>query len=381
MIEGAELPLRVLGTSAHGPNDPSFRVRVALPGRALAAHGILLEELPLFSAEQARRFRTAHAFGKVAALAQARRRLMGELRDRALGASAVLMQQRIDLGPLLTLERIATRDRRLIYDIDDAAWLSGRQTSGHYLSFLKGSGRKVRWLAERADHIVAGSEILAEHLAGYGRPMTVVPSLIDLAGYAVRSHEQTSTITLGWIGSATTARYLLQLVPILERFAQQSTRPVRLVVVGGAAPRLRGVDTQERAWSTASERAALSEMDIGLMPLDDTPWSRGKCAYKALQYMACGIPALVSDVGISAKVVADAGYVAADDTDWLDGLHTLARDADLRTRLGAVGRRRIEQHFSFTRWLPVLAEIMAGSGGQRFPQNGKSSPAGQPRSG
>jgi glycosyltransferase involved in cell wall biosynthesis len=262
--------------------------------------------------------------------------------------------------------------------------LSGRQTAGHYLSFLKGSERKVRWLAERADHIVAGNEILAERLAGYGRPMTVVPSLIDLAGYAMRSHEQTSTITLGWIGSATTARYLLRLAPILERFAQQSTRPVRLVVVGGAAPRLRGVGVEERAWSTDSERATLAEMDIGLMPLDDTPWSRGKCAYKALQYMACGIPPLVSDVGISAKVVADAGYVAANDADWLDGLHTLARDPGLRTRLGVVGRSRIEQDFSFTRWLPVLAEVIAGSRESKLPKLAgdlKGSPAAPPRPG
>jgi glycosyltransferase involved in cell wall biosynthesis len=381
MVPGVGLPLRVLGTSAHGPNDPSFRVRIALPGRALVAQGILVEELPLFSVEQARRFRAARGFGKATALAQARRRLSRELRDGALDASVVLVQQRIDLGPSLGLERLATRDRRLIYDIDDAAWLSGRQTAGHYLNFLKGSGRKVRWLAERAAHIVAGSEILAEYLTRYDRPTTVVPSLIEPSGYPTRLHEQGSTITLGWIGSATTARYLQRVGPILERFAQQVARPVRLVVVGGAAPRLRGVEIEERVWSTESELRALSEMDIGLMPLEDTPWSRGKCAYKALQYMASGIPPLVSDVGISAKVVAGAGYVAAEDAGWLDGLHTLAQDADLRMRLGAVGRRRVEQHFSFARWLPVLAEIMAGKGESTFSGNRKSSPAASSRPG
>jgi glycosyltransferase involved in cell wall biosynthesis len=99
-------------------------------------------------------------------------------------------------------------------------------------------------------------------------------------------------------------------------------------------------------------------MDIGLMPLEDTPWSRGKCAYKALQYMACGVPPLVSNVGVSAAVVADAGYVATEDGHWLEGLHLLAEDADMRTRLGAMGRRRVEQDFSFDRWMPVLAHIL-----------------------
>jgi glycosyltransferase involved in cell wall biosynthesis len=353
--------LHVIGTSASGPHDPSFRIRVALPGRALAAHGITIEELPLFSAEQTRKFRRARPIVKATIIAQARRRLRQELRAEAREGSTVLIQRRVDLAPSLALERVATRDRRLIYDVDDAVWLSGRQTGGHYLSFLKAAARKTRWLANRAEHIVAGSEILAEHLAPHNDAITVVPSLVDPATYAIRHHEQKSVLTLGWIGSPTTARYLSQIGPILDRFAQQSTRPVRLLIVGGEAPHLNNVEVQERTWSPESERMALAEIDIGLMPLEDTPWSRGKCAYKALLYMVCGIPPLVSDVGVSAAVVADAGCVATDDAHWLEGLHALADDASLRARLGAVGRRRTEQDFSFARWLPISVQILKGS--------------------
>lgn len=327
----------------------------------MAAHGIAVEELPLFSGEQARRFRGASLVGKAAILAQARRRMAQELRSPARDAATVFVQRRVDLSPSLTLERTATRGRRLIYDVDDAVWLSGRQTAGHYLSFLKGAARKARWLAERADHVVAGSEILAESLGSYSRTITVVPSLIDTANYAMRAHDQGPATTLGWIGSPTTAPYLAHIVPVLERFASQSTRPVRLLVVGGKAPRPRGIDVQERVWSPDSERVALAEMDIGLMPLQDTPWARGKCAYKALQYMACGVPPLVSDVGVSAAVVDGAGWAASSEAQWLEGLHMLAGDAGARTRLGAIGRRRIEQSFSFTRWIPVLARILMGA--------------------
>jgi len=188
-----------------------------------------------------------------------------------------------------------------------------------------------------------------------------VPSLIDTATYVTRVHEELPVITLGWIGSPTTARYLNHVGPTIERFASTSKRPVRLVVVGGEAPRLHGVEVHQRVWSPASERVALAETDIGLMPLEDTMWSRGKCAYKALQYMACGIPPLVSKVGVSANVVGDAGCVAAGDLQWLEALHLLADDPNLRSRLGTIGRRRIEQDFSFARWIPVLAEILRGA--------------------
>jgi glycosyltransferase involved in cell wall biosynthesis len=358
MIVGEPSPLPVIGTSDHGPDDPSFRIRVALPGRALRAHGIALQEMTLFTAEQAQRFRGTGTIGKAAILTRARRRLARQLDRVADESPVVLLQRRVDMAPSLALERAATGGRRLIYDVDDAVWLSGRQTAGHYLSFLKGAARKVAWLAERADPIVAGSEILAEHLALYNSAITVVPSLVDTTSYVTRVHRQGAVITLGWIGSPTTARYLSYMGPVLERFAQQSARPVRLVVVGGKAPRLRRVEVQERSWSPESERVALAEMDIGLMPLEDTPWSRGKCAYKALQYMACGIPPVVSNVGVSGAVVADSGCVASKDADWLEGLHLLANDADLRVRLGAVGRARIERDFSFARWIPPLAQIL-----------------------
>jgi glycosyltransferase involved in cell wall biosynthesis len=273
----------------------------------------------------------------------------------------ILVQRRVDLAPSLGLERAATRNSRLIYDVDDAVWLSGRQTAGHYLSFLKAAAHKTRWLANRAEHIMAGSELLAEHLAPYNDSITIVPSLVDNANYAMRHHEQTPVVTLGWVGSPTTSRYLSQIGPTLDQFAEQSSRPVRLLILGGEAPRLYRVEVQQRMWSPESERVALGEIDIGLMPLEDTPWARGKCAYKALQYMASGIPPLVSDVGVSAAVVADAGYVAADHAHWLEGLHTLADDASLRARLGAVGRRRTEEDFSFDRWIPVSAQILKGS--------------------
>jgi glycosyltransferase involved in cell wall biosynthesis len=351
---------RVIGTSAQGAMDAAFRVRLELPGRGLPAHGIEMRLLPLFPGDFAQRFRGAGALGKARLLAASRRQLKRELRREGEGASAVIVQRQVDLAPWLALERAAARGRRLIYDVDDAVWLSGRQTGGHPASVLKGAARKVRWLAERAEHVLAGNEILAEHLSGYSGRVTVVPSLVDPDSYAVRAHEQGETIALGWIGSPTTAPYLAGIAPVLERFARSSDRPVRLLVVGGSVGEIDGVRVEERRWSPQVEREALAEVDIGLMPLVDTPWTRGKCAYKALQYMAAGVPAVADDVGVAAATVGDGGYAVSGTEPWLEALQALAGEAGLRARLGAAGRRRVEEAFSPRRWLPTIAEILRG---------------------
>jgi glycosyltransferase involved in cell wall biosynthesis len=352
--------LRAIGTSAQGASDAAFRVRLELPARGLAAHGVSLELLPLFAGDGARRFREAGALGKARQLAASRRGLKRDLREAGGDVSVVVVQRQVDLAPSLALERAAARGRRLVYDVDDAVWLSGRQTGGHPVGALKGAGRKVRWLAEHAEHAIAGNEILAERLAEHCERVTVVPSLVDPAAYVVGAHEQDEEVTLGWIGSPTTAPYLRAVVPALERFASRSSRPVRLLVIGGQAPLLAGVRVEERAWSVEAESQALAEMDIGLMPLEDTPWTRGKCAYKSLQYMAAGVPAVVDDVGISAAAVAGAGYAVSGPEQWLEALEALAEDAGLRAELGAVGRRRIEEDFSPERWLPTIAAILLG---------------------
>jgi Glycosyl transferases group 1 len=338
--------------------DAAFRVRLELPGRGLAAYGVALGLLPLFPGDRAQRFRSAGALGKARLLAASRRRLRRELREAGEGASTASAQRQFALAPWLALERAAARGRRLVYDVDDAVWLSGRQTGGHPASVLKGAARKVRWLAERAEHTIAGNEILAERLAAYSARVTVVPSLVDPASYAVRAHAQGETLTLGWIGSPTTAPYLTGIAPVLARFAQRSSRAVRLLVVGGSIGEVAGVRVEQRAWSPAAEREALGEIDIGLMPLVDTPWTRGKCAYKALQYMAAGIPAVADDVGVSAATVDGAGYAVCGAEPWLEALHALAADAGLRTRLGRTGRSRVEAEFSPARWLPTIAAIL-----------------------
>ena len=351
----------VLALGALGAQAPSFRVRTRIPGPALARLGVAMRHLPLFTVEQDRRFHEAGARGRIRTLLSARAALSATLQSDG-DADVALIQRQVDLLPSLSLERRAIAARRLVLDVDDAIWLDrSPDAGGHRLAALKGTARKVRWLASRADAVIAGNELLAEWLSQHSNRVHVVPSLVEHREIPVRKHRQAATVVLGWLGSPTTAPSLARLVDPLQRLAA-GMRDVRveLLIVGGRAADVEGVHVRCEAWSEEREREFLQEVDIGLMPLSDSAWTRGKCSYKALQYMAAGIPVVADDVGVSAKVIGhtEGGLIARDADDWVDHLRTLAADASLRTSLGSTGRERVAQRFSVERWAPDLATIL-----------------------
>ena len=356
----------VAGVTAEGPTAAGVVVRMVLPAPALERHGVRVEQMPLFSEREYERYLAAGLAGKARLALAARRRLRARLEAGAADFDTALVYRRADLLPLTTIERLAARGRRLVYEVDDAIWLDATGQSGsHPLVFLKGSRRKAHLMAERADHVIAGSHILAEHLERYARAITVVPSLVDAAAIPVREHADSGRMVLGWIGSRSTARFVDGAGPALERVAAACPDlDLTLLTVGGDTRPVPGIEHHARPWSEAAQRDALARIDVGLMPLPDTPWNRGKCAYKAIQYMAAGIPVVADDVGIAREVVGDgeAGYAVRGDDAWVEAVVALLRDRALRERLGRAGRERAERHYSVERWAPELARILRGAG-------------------
>ena len=355
---------RVTAFAAQGPSAPGLRVRARIPTQELARHGVDVRLAPLFTEQEAAAWRSAPPARKFAIALPAHRRQWEALARSASLGDVALVQRQVGMLPALALERRARRAARLVLDVDDAIWHDASASAGgHALASLKRSGAKVRWLAARADQVIAGNEVLAEWLGRYARAVTVVPSLVDPTRLGVRRHAATERVVLGWIGSQSTAMYLRRLGPALEALARSSPElTFVLEVVGGTAPSVRGVEVFSSPWSESAERELLGRMDIGLMPLPDDEWTRGKCAYKAIQYMAAGVPVVCDDVGITGSVVGDgqAGYVLPQDQDWREPLYALAYDAHLRGRLGAEGRSRVEQRFSVQRWGPTLASLLRG---------------------
>jgi glycosyltransferase involved in cell wall biosynthesis len=246
-----------------------------------------------------------------------------------------------------------------VYDFDDAFFLRYRSGSFRWLSPLLGS--KFDRLMSAAKVVTAGNTSLAAYARRFSANVTVLPSVVDTDHYRPAEifpgGHSADPFTVGWIGSPSTAPYLQLLVQPLQQLARE--RSVRLLVVGGPAPAIADVEVVEQPWSLEQEVPLIQQFDVGVMPLPDTSWARGKCAYKLIQCMACGIPVVASRVGANVDAVPpECGFLADLPAEWLDALRVLAADAELRQRLGASGRHWVEQRYSLRSASPVLTGVI-----------------------
>lgn len=352
---------QVLAVAAQGPRGPSFRVRCLALAPKLNAEGVDLVPRPLFSRSEALEFAESGAIDRASILANSRRRLRTSLESLREGVSCALVCRQVDLSPMLSLEKLVAEDRRLVYDVDDAIWLGSRRDSGgHPLALLKRARVKARWLAQRADHVMAGNELLAAELGSWSNRVSVVPSLVDAERIRAREHADAETLTVGWIGSSTTAHYLDSIAEALSRLAHRvAPQRLRLLTVGGMPTRpIEGVVVEHASWSESAELDALARIDIGVMPLPNNPWTRGKCSYKSIQYMAAGVPVVSDDVGLAARTIGGGGYAVSGSGQWLDALVALGDSLTLRRTMGAAGRHRARSEFSIQTWAPTIAELL-----------------------
>ena len=246
-----------------------------------------------------------------------------------------------------------------VYDCDDAFYLKYRQGRFRWLRPLLDT--KIERMIAAAVAVTAGSSELAAYARRFNNSVTVLPSVVDTdqmrPASSAPSRNQNPHFTVGWIGSPSTAPYLQQIVAPLQQLGREL--PVRLLVVGGSAPTIPGVDVIEQSWSLEHEQSLMQEFDVGVMPLPDTAWARGKCAYKLIQCMACAIPVIASAVGANKDAVPPTCGILVSTTDqWLVAFRQLAANPQLRKRMGASGRKWVEEHYSHRSALPVLTRVI-----------------------
>jgi glycosyltransferase involved in cell wall biosynthesis len=243
-----------------------------------------------------------------------------------------------------------------VVDYDDA-WF--HRYENHWLKPLL--GHKIDAVMRVAHVVVAGNDYLARRARQAGaRNIEIVPTAIDLSRYpAPHAAPPGDALTVGWIGIPLNAHYLNIVAPALR--AAATATPIRLHVVGAPVPPdLSGIPAESFPWSEDSEIARIAAFDVGIMPLHNTPWERGKCAYKLLQVMAAGKPVIASPVGANVQVVQHGvnGLLASTNDEWRAALEMLAADRELRQRMGAEARRTVEERFSTDVIGPRLASIL-----------------------
>lgn len=290
------------------------------------------------------------------------RRLECIWRDKTFDA-IYLYREAALIGPAV-LERVAAlRNPRLLYDFDDAIWVPYVSPRNRYLSYLKAAG-KTRTICRLARAVSVGNSTLASFARRYNPAVTVVPSTVSLRDYRPRPGPSRAPVpVIGWTGSHSSVQYLQLVAGPLRELARR--KAFRLLLIGIEAYQIEGVDLECRPWRAESEVEDLWPIDVGIMPLPDDPWARGKCAMKAIQYMGVGVPAVVSPVGANLEVIKHgvSGFHAATEAAWLEALLRLLDSVELRTRMGGEGRRRVELEYSAEVQAPRVAELLRGLAG------------------
>lgn len=227
-------------------------------------------------------------------------------------------------------------------------------------------GNKIDQIMKDAALVVAGNRYLADRARRSGsRHVQIIPTVVDLNRYGRASKPKAEPFTIGWIGSPSTFDYLRTLAPVL--IALMNRYPIRVTVIGATGGAKTGLPFEFHPWTEASEVAMLQSFDVGIMPLPDTPWARGKCGYKLIQSMACGLPVVASKVGANIDIVQHGknGFLVSSSRQWFKALECLFTQPALHRQMGCSARRTVEEKYHLGITAPRMANCLLALGTQQ----------------
>lgn len=338
---------------------PSQRFRIEQWRPHLAAEGI---EVELFPFADAALMELLHQPGRIPAkafqLTSAFLRTAGRaLRTRRYDAVFIHRAMAI-VGPALLERLVRLLGVPIIYDFDDAIYMLHTTDANRRFGWLKFPG-KTAAICRLSSHVAVGNEFLANYARQFNENVTVVPTSIDTEAYSPLPRRGGNRMPIiGWTGSSTSQTYLEWFAPVLRELRETSEFELR--VVSNRDPKFTDLPYVWRPWTPETEIAEIGQFDIGIMPMPDDKWSMGKCALKALQCMALGMATVASDIGANREVIHhnENGMLAGSDDEWIEQLKHLVNDSALRARLGAAGKRTVEESYSTGRCANRFAEVV-----------------------
>ena len=310
-----------------------YRVLQFLPLAEAEGFSCEVREIPKSLRERSRLFRHASDFRKV-----------------------LIHRKLFQPWELFSLRR---RANKILFDYDDAILFRDTQDPTHRSRWREFQFARTLGSVER---VLAGNRYLADLAARFstGGRIEVIPTAVDVKRYPLKETKATSDVTIGWIGSRSTLRYLDSIRPALEAIGQ-AKKGLSLKVVADESYALQALRVENRLWSEETEIGELLSFDIGISPLPDDPWTRGKCGLKILQYQAAGLPVVSSPVGANQEIVSPgkSGLFASTIEEWIRALLSLADNAELRARMGKAGRASVEKRYSIDAVWPALRAALA----------------------
>jgi glycosyltransferase involved in cell wall biosynthesis len=290
------------------------------------------------------------------------------------GPDRLKLYHRLDQYDLLYIHRklffpaefwyIRKKARKIIYDFDDAIMY---RSSGSKDPYSLSRRIKFAYMMRRVDSAIAGNQFLKSEGLPYNPRVEVIPTSIDLSRYTVKnSFDPSGALTIGWLGSGSTLKYLKARMPAFENLYRNYPH-FQLKMVCDQFLDGFSLPLVKKDWAAKEEEADLKSFDIGVMPLADDPWSKGKCGLKILQYYSVGVPVVCTPVGVNREIVHDGvnGFWAESQEEWEDRLGRLIQNGDLRKKMGLKGRQVVEQEYSLEVNGPRILEIMNRVAGER----------------
>lgn len=241
--------------------------------------------------------------------------------------------------------------KKIIYDFDDAIMYTKAKYSQSSRRY-----KRFEFMMDTADLVIAGNKYLAE--IKYTGKTVVIPTVIDVNKYPVHERNN-SSVTLGWIGTKSTQDYLNTLAPVLLKLTEKYPH-LKVKIVSDVIPCFCENNIVWEKWNEKKEIDQLLSFDIGIMPLLDDPWTRGKCGFKIIQYMAIGIPVICSAIGVNTEIVKDGicGFFASSSNEWETAVSKLIDDIDLYRKTQTACRETVEKNYNLSYWGPFLAELL-----------------------
>lgn len=351
--------------SKYGTLGPSSRLRMFQYVSGLNVHGIDVQISPLFPDKYLRAIYGPHkALGKITAALYYLPRIL-KLLDRKRWDVTWIEGELLPYAPFLFEHLFLSNHRPYVVEYDDALFhnydRSGRKLVRRLL------GKKIDVVMSGAACVIAGNEYLANRARHAGaKRVEIVPTVLDPKRYEIPGNRKDGRLTIGWIGSPATQNFLIEVAPVLVDVCKR--HGARLLLIGARPDfetHFAGAEVTVEAWSEAREAAAVAEMDVGLMPLPDSPWARGKCGYKLIQYMACRVPFVASPVGVNVQIADSGGGLLASTLDeWRMSLDRLLTDESTRSEMGAAGERAVRNTYSIHVQTPRLARILFEAAGR-----------------
>jgi glycosyltransferase involved in cell wall biosynthesis len=347
---GRRLRLLVLASKPKGiAPGQRFRLEQWAP-RTAASHGIELDFAPFESPRLVELlYLPGHRPEKAAwVLWDFVRRLKDVIRARRYDGVVVFREAAL-IGPAIYERALKALGVPMFFDFDDAIWHHGQVSKANGVFSKLHFYGKTSTICRLAAGVLAGNEYLASYARQRSSNVFVVPTSIELDRYPVQPEaSDPSRFVVAWSGSLATLPHFEHARPILERLAKR--RPLTVKVICNKPPErpIEGAENVFVPWSEAGEAEAVGAAHVGIMPLPDDEFTRGKCGLKALQFMATGRPVVVSPVGMNRDLVTSGqnGFLASTTDEWLDALEQLASSRELRHRIGAAGRKTVEEGYS-----------------------------------